>query len=273
MQDKFIVNVCLSGVVPSKKANPHLPVNAQEIQKDVESCVAQGASIVHIHARNEEGEPTWVTKYYQEILEGIRRVSRDIVICVSTSGRVYHQLEQRVACLDAVPRPDMASLTMGSINFATEAVMNEPQAISDLAHAMHRSGIKPEIEIFDIGMARTTSRLMETGLLHPPVYANIILGNVATADVSLLDLAAILQHLPKEVVWCVGGIGKCQLKANTLGILFGKGVRVGLEDNLYLDDAKTPATNAALVERVVHLGRLLGKTPASISETRECLGL
>jgi uncharacterized protein (DUF849 family) len=115
--------------------------------------------------------------------------------------------------------------------------------------------------------------LLETGILQYPVYANIILGNISTADVSLLDLAAILQHLPKQVVWCLGGIGKLQLKANMLGMLFGMGVRVGLEDNLYLDDQKTPATNAALVERVVNLGQLMGKTPYSISETRECLGL
>ncbi len=273
MRDKFIINVCLSGMVPTKKANPHLPVSAQEIQKDVQACVEQGASIVHVHARNEDGEPTWMKEYYQAIFKSIRSVSRDVVICASTSGRIYQQLEQRVACLDTDPRPDMASLTMGSVNFATEAVRNEPQAISALAQSMHRSGIRPEIEIFDIGMARTASRLMEKGLLHPPMYANIILGNIATADVSLLDLAAILQHLPREVVWCVGGIGKSQLKANMLGMLFGNGVRVGLEDNLYLDDEKTPATNAALVERVVQLGRLLGKTPCSISETREWLGL
>jgi 3-keto-5-aminohexanoate cleavage enzyme len=273
MPDKFIINVCLTGALPSKKANPHIPISPREMIRDVEECVELGASIFHVHARNENGESTWIREYYQDFLEGIRGISQDVVICVSTSGRVYNELEKRIACLDTIPRPDMASLTMGSINFAKDAVVNSPQVVSSLAQAMRDRGIKPEIEIFDIGMARTMSRLIDTGVLRPPCYANIILGNIASADVSLLDLAAILQYLPEQVVWCLGGIGRLQLKANMLGMLFGTGVRVGLEDNLYLDDRKTPATNADLVKRIVSIGKLMGKSPYSISETRERLGL
>ena len=167
----------------------------------------------------------------------------------------------------------MASLTMGSLNFMNEGTLNSLPTIMKIAQAMNDRGIRPEIEIFDVGMARTVARLISEGTLRPPYYANILLGNIGTADASLLDLGVILHHLPKEVIWCAAGIGKTQLKANTLGILFGNGVRVGLEDNLYFDDNKTPVTNAALVERVVKIGRLLGRSPSSITETRERLDL
>ena len=167
----------------------------------------------------------------------------------------------------------MASLTMGSLNFMNEGTLNTLQTILTILQAMHDRGVKPEIEIFDIGMARTTARLIAEGTLKPSYYANILLGNVASADASLLDLATILQHLPEQVIWCTAGIGRAQLKASTLGILFGNGVRVGLEDNLYINDNKTPATNLAFVERIVTMGRLLNKSPSSISETRELLGL
>jgi uncharacterized protein (DUF849 family) len=271
--DKFIVNVCLTGAVHTKEANPHIPISTAEMIRDVEECIAQGASIFHVHARDEDGESTWLKEYYQEVLEGIRSVSRDVILCVSTSGRVCNEMEKRIACLDTVPKPDMASLTTGSINFVTDAVINSPNLISSLALSMRDRGVKPELEIFDIGMARTVSRLIESGVLQPPFYANIILGNVASADVSLLDLAAILRHLPQEVIWCLGGIGRSQLKANMLGLLFGMGVRVGLEDNLYLDHRKTPATNSALVSRITQIGRMMGKSPCTLSETREYLGL
>lgn len=273
MPDRFIVNVCLTGIIPTKKMNAFVPLTPEEIAKDVEDCIELGASIFHVHARDEQGHPDWRKETYETIFKAIRRVSREVAICASTSGRRWTEIEKRTACLDANPRPDMASLTLGSLNFMNEGNLNSPQIILTLHQMMNERGIKPELEIFDIGMARTTARLINDGILQPPCYANIILGNTSTADASLLDLAALLQHLPKEIIWCAAGIGKTQLKANTLGILFGNGVRVGLEDNLYIDDNKTPATNAGLVERVVKIGRLLGKSPMSISETRERLGL
>jgi uncharacterized protein (DUF849 family) len=273
MQDKFIVNVCLTGTLPTKQMNQHVPMTPEEIAEDVKACIELGASMFHVHARDERQNPTWEKDVYENVFKAIRRVSEDVVICASTSGRRVSEIEKRTACLDTNPQPDMASLTIGSLNFMTEGMLNTPQMILAILQAMHKRGIKPEIEIFDVGMARTAARLIADGILRPPYYVNILLGNIATADASLLDLATILQHLPKEVIWCAAGIGKTQLKANTLGILFGNGVRVGLEDNLYLDNNKTPSTNAALVERVVKIGRLLGKSPSSIPETRECLGV
>jgi uncharacterized protein (DUF849 family) len=260
-------------MVPTKKMNPSVPMTPEEIARDVEACLEFGASMVHVHARDGDETPDWRKEAYEPIMKAVRAVSEEVIVCVSTSGRRVNDVERRVACLETDPKPDMASLTMGSINFLRDATRNSPEIVNDLAEAMNKHGVKPELEIFDIGMARTTARMIKNGTLRGPHYANVLLGNIASADTSLLDLAAVTQHLPKDVIWCAAGIGKAQLKANALGILFGHGVRIGLEDNLYLDGKKTPATNPALVERVVQLGKLLGKTPATPAETRELLGL
>lgn len=273
MPDSFIVNVCLTGMVPTRRMNPAVPMTPEEIARDVEACIECGASIFHVHARDGKGEPDWRRETYEPILRAIRRVSADVVICVSTSGRRVRDPERRTACLDCEPRPDMGSLTLGSVDFLRDATLNPPEVVRGIAEAMKERGIKPELEIFDLGMARTAARLISEGLVESPAYANILLGNIGSADASMEDLSAIVRHLPEGVTWCVGGIGKAQLPANTLGMLFGHGVRVGLEDNLYMDREKTPATNPALVERVVRIGRLHGKRPSTIEETRRKLGL
>lgn len=273
MQNKFIINVCLTGMVATKKDNPYIPLSPEEIASDVKECVELGASIVHVHAHDESGNPTYKREYYERILKCIRGVSKDVVICSSASGRLFHELEKRLECLDTDPRPDLVSLTMGSIDFANQSSMNSLQTVKTIAQEIYARGLKPEVEIFDIGMARTTKRLMYENILKGPCYANILLGNMASADASLLDLTAILHNLPKELLWSTGGIGKMQLRANMLGMLYGQGVRVGLEDSLYLDENKTIASNVSLVDRIIKIGRLMGKSPCTISETRQCLGL
>jgi 3-keto-5-aminohexanoate cleavage enzyme len=273
MSDKFIINVCLTGSIPTKSMNPHVPVTPREIADDVRRCLDLGASIFHIHARDSAGKPDWLSDTYQRIMSAVREVSAEAVVCVSMTSRTAGAFEQRTAALETDPRPDMASLTMGSVNFVNDGMFNDPHTIRRLASLLASRGMKPEVEIFDIGMARTAARLCEEGVLPNPSYANLLLGNAATADVNLLDLAALLQYLPKKIVRCIGGIGRTQVAANTLGILYADGVRVGLEDNLYLDDRKTPATNPQLVKRVVELGALFGKEPTTVAETRALLGL
>ena len=273
MPDPFIINVCLTGMVPTREMSASLPITPQEIARDVEACLELGASIFHVHARDERQQPDWRVESCSTIMRAIREVTADAIVCVSTSGRDVSEVERRADSLRAEPRPDLGSLTLGSINFMRDATRNSPAAIEALIEAMDGLGILPELEIFDVGMARTAARLTASGKLRSPGYANILLGNIASADATPLDLAAILQYLPDGMVRCIGGIGKSQLAATALGILYANGVRVGLEDNLYMDEDKTPATNPGLVERVVDLGRLLGRRPATIPETRQMLGI
>ncbi|HEX9801029.1 MAG TPA: 3-keto-5-aminohexanoate cleavage protein [Thermoanaerobaculia bacterium] len=273
LHGKFVLNVCLTGMVGRKRHNPHLPMTVEEITRDAEECIRLGASIVHVHARDDDEEPDWRPETYERIVRAIRAVSADVLVCVSTSGRKVTDVERRAACLDIDPRPDMASLTLGSLNFLREGVVNSPETVRALAARMAERGILPELEIFDLGMARAAARLVDEGVVRRPAYANILLGNVGTASTTPADLAAILGHLPHDLVRSLAGIGGEQLRANLLGLLYCHGVRVGLEDNLFLDAAKTPATNRQLVERVVRLAAELGLVPASGAEVRAALAL
>ena len=270
--DGFIVNVCLTGMVPTKEDNPNVPMSPEEIAADCERCLGLGASIFHVHARDEAGAPEWRTERYSEILGAIRARCPDAILCVTTSGRRHPELERRAASLDAVPRPDMASLTLGSVNFLTEASINEPVTVKALATAMADRGIRPELEVFDVGMARFARHLVERGVLRPPLYANVLLGNVASAGTDPADVAAVVAALPAGIIWCAGGIGRAQVRANSLGLVHGNGVRVGLEDNLRLSGGDL-ADNPTLVERTVALGRLLGREPLDPAEVRDILGL
>jgi 3-keto-5-aminohexanoate cleavage enzyme len=270
--ERFIVNVCLTGMVPRKASVPSLPISPSEVAADVEACVERGASMFHIHARDEHEEPEWRSERYSEILSAARELSPDAVLGVTTSGRIVQDFERRSGSLDATPAPDMASLTLGPVNFLREGSANDPSMIRDLATAMRERGIVPELEVFDVGMAHFAGRLLQEEILKPPLYANVILGNVSSAASSPGDLAAVVQALPPGVVWCVGGIGRAQLGAATMGVVFGHGTRIGLEDAIRFPDGE-PASNPALVERIVSIGRLLGKEPMSPGEVRALLGL
>ncbi len=268
----FIINLCPTGMVPTRAQDPHVPVTPEEIAADCEACARLGASILHLHARDGEQRPDWRTERFSEILAAVRARCPDAIVCVTTSGRQVREVEKRAASLLATPRPDMGSLTLGSLNFMNEASPNEPAVIEALARAMAERGIVPELEVFDVGMARYARHLIAKGVLKPPFYFNILLGNVATAGCQPADLAAIVKELPEGAVWCVAGIGRAQLAANVVGLLFGHGVRVGLEDNIYFE-GKEPTTNPRLVQRIVAIGEHLGMRPMPAAAVREKLGM
>jgi 3-keto-5-aminohexanoate cleavage enzyme len=274
----IIINLAPTGMVSSKSDNPHLPLSVDEIVRDAGLCIAKGASIIHLHARDisGNGNATADKELFADIIRGIRRLCPDIVLTATTSGRLWHEFEKRSAVLDLEgdAKPDMASLTLGSMNFSGSASINSPDTIQRLAAKMRERGIKPELEVFDLGMVNYAKVLIKKGLLSPPYYFNIILGNMASAQATLLHAAAIVNDLPEQSVWCLGGIGVAQLAMNNLGLTMGHGVRVGLEDNLWFDAARTRvASNLELVERVAALATLLGQTPATPAKTREYLGL
>jgi 3-keto-5-aminohexanoate cleavage enzyme len=176
--------------------------------------------------------------------------------------------------LDGVDRPDMASLTLGSMNFNDGASVNDPDTIQRLAAMMLERGIKPELEVFDLGMIHYAKVLIRKGLIKPPYYFNIILGNIATAQTDLLHLAVLTRELPHESVWALGGVGRFQRSANNLAAIVADAVRTGLEDNLWLDEERTQlATNAQLIRRVAEVARAAGREVATTEETRQRLGM
>lgn len=273
---KLIINAALTGVIPSKADNPHIPISQQEVIEDAVKCCDAGAAIVHVHARDEQGEPTYEPGLFAEIIGGIRQRRSDLIVCATTSGRRYGEWSQRSAVLDLTGecKPDMASLTTGSLNFPDGPSVNDPEMIENLARRMQERGIKPELEILELGMINTTSVLVKKEVLTPPHYFNILLGSIYTAPATMMNLCAMVRSLPEESCWSACGLGKFQLKINVAAILMGGHVRVGLEDNLFYDnERKKLATNAGLVERLVRIAGELGREVASPTEARGMLGL
>lgn len=256
---------------------PYVPVTPDEIIEDVLQASTLGVTIVHLHARDPStGEPTYRKDIYNEIIRGIRQENKDLILCVSTSGRVHNEFDKRSECLelDGEFRPDFASLTLSSLNFNKQASINSPDTIKNLAKKMMERGIRPELEVFDLGMVNYAKYLIRKGLLSPPYYFDIILGNIACAQAEMLHLGLLVNELPEESIWSGGGVGNAQLQMNLLSIVCGGGVRVGLEDNIWYDERRTSlATNIDLVKRIVSIAEAIGKSPYTPIEARNLLQL
>lgn len=273
---KLIINLAPTGMVPTKSQTPHVPLSPAEIAADAARCVAAGAAIVHLHARDENGAPTYRADVYREIIAAVRALCPRVIICVSTSGRTFKTLEQRAAALDLEGecKPEMASLTLGSLNFPRQASINEPEMIAALAARMHERGITPELEIFDWGMIDYAKYLLDRGVLRPPLYFNVLLGSLGTLAARPLHLAMLVESLPDGATWAGAGIGRYQFAVNSWAIAMGGHVRVGLEDNIFLDVEKQhPATNEELVRRLAHLAAACEREIATPDEARTLIGL
>lgn len=273
---KIIINFTPTGMIPTKEDTPYVPVSVSEIIEDVRKAVDLGITMVHLHARDDQGHPSSHPELYEQIILGIRAFAPELIICVSTSGRIENALNQRAAVLhlEGKAKPDMASLTLSSLNFNKSASINSPDTIYALASTMKAFGIKPELEVFDLGMANMIKVLLKKELISEPYYVNLILGNIASAQVDFLSIGVLLNDLPDHSVISLGGVGRDQLKANSLAISTGLGVRVGLEDNYWYDTERTLlATNMSLLERIHTLIKANQHELMSSKECRELLHL
>ncbi len=277
MKSDLIVNFTPTGLIPTKEMTSKVPVAPEEIVEQVLEVAQIGVNMVHLHARDPEtGLPTYRRDVYAEIIRGIRAENHDLVIGVSTSGRNFFEFEKRSEVLDLEGelKPDFGSLTLSSLNFNKQASVNPPEMIQALARKMRDKGIRPELEAFDLGMINYAKYLISKGLIEPPFYFNLILGNIACAQANMLSLGLMINELPEGAVWSVGGVGDSQLRMNAMAVAAGGGVRVGLEDNIWYDEARTQlASNRDLVERVLLIGRAVGRGPSSRKATRERLGV
>ncbi len=274
--EKLIINAAITGMVPTREDNPHVPITPDEIAEDCFRCCQIGASIVHLHARDESGAPTYRSDVYREIIGKVRQACPDVIICASTSGRVFGRLEQRSAVLELEGdlKPEMASLTLGSMNFPKQASVNDPAMIRALADIMRERGIVPELEIFDLGMIDYARYLIDRKVLREPFYFNQLLGSLGTLSATPFHLATLVQSLPAASTWAAAGIGRFQFFVNAMAITMGGHVRVGLEDHLYMDPRKEHlATNPALLERLVRLAHAAERDIATPPEARTMIGI
>ena len=274
---KFILNFTPTGMIPTREMTPHVPLTPAEIVEQTCQAADLGANMIHLHARDPDTErPTWRKEVYGQIIAGIRERHPELVLGVSTSGRDFQEYDQRadVLKLEGHLKPDFASLTLSSMNFNKQAIINTPEMIQTLAREMLDRDIRPELEAFDLGMVNYAKYLIRKGLVRPPFYFNVILGTIACAQANMLSLGLMQREMPPDAIWSAGGVGNGQLKVNVMALLADGGVRIGLEDNIWFDPERTHlASNREMVDRVLIVARTLGKTPYTHAETRAMLGL
>lgn len=276
--DPLILNLACTGVIPTRAMSPHVPLSHTEIIDDVACCLELGVQMVHLHARDAEGVQTGDPEAYGRLIASIRALpgGREAILCVTTSGRkdASFASRARVLDLDGDAKPDMASLTLSSLNFVQSASINTPDTIRQLAACMQARGILPELEVFDLGMANFGRVLSREGLIPHTPYVNLLLGNIAGAQADPLSLGALLANLPDGSLVSLAGIGRNQLAANALGLLLTDGVRIGLEDNLWMDSGRSEAaSNLGLIKRILRLAVELERPLESPARLRQRLGL
>lgn len=273
MADPVIIAVAITGSVPRKKDNPALPVTVSEQIESTHAAYEAGATLVHIHVRNDDETSSSDPARFAAVQDGIRRHCPDIIVQFSTGGR-GRALEQRGAMLHL--RPDMASLATGSVNFPTIVYENPPDFVRTLATTMRDLGIKPEIEVFDLAMLTNTADLVTEGLILPPPHVQFVFGvkHALPPREDILDFElSLMRKLIPGATWTAAGIGRDQCTVARWALARGGHVRTGLEDNIRMDRHTLAPSNAALVRRTAELAAEAGRPVADAATARRILGL
>ncbi len=268
--EKLIITVALTGNVPTKEMNPYVPISAEEIAQDVRRCRDLGASVFHVHARGRDGKPTLKLEYYIENVLRIKEVAPDVIIQLSTGARAGKDWQDRAGPVKLLP--EMASFTTGSTNLPGIVYENSPQFLEFLASLFKETEVKPELEIFEVGMINNAIFLSKKGYLEPPFHFNFVLGAPGAMPYSVKNLLFLLESIPPNSTWSATGIGNSAIPCATASIIMGGHVRVGLEDSLFMPDGSL-ATNPKLVEKVVKIAKEIGREIATPDEARKILSL
>ncbi len=268
--EKLIITAALNGAEVTRAQQPALPITPEEIASAAEECCEAGASIVHVHARHADGTPTQDKETYRAIMAAVRRRC-DVIVQVSTGGAVGMSAAERLAPVTLAP--EMATLSMGSVNFGDGLFENRPADMEAFARAMQQQGVKIELEIFDTGMLSTVQRWLKSGLLQGPQHFDFVLGIPGGMAGTHQALMYLQSQVPQQSTWTVAGIGAAQLSLGTLAILLGGHVRVGFEDNVYYRKGELASSNAQLVARMARISAELGRSVATPNEARAILGM
>lgn len=268
-----IITVAITGSVPRKENNPAVPITIAEQVESTQAAFEAGATIAHVHVRNDDQTPTSDPERFAQLQDALRKHCPGMIIQFSTGGRSGKGSE-RGGMIHL--RPDMASLATGSCNFPVNIYENHPDLIRELARAMLQYGVKPEIEAFDLSMLYQAINLVEEGLIKPPLHVQFVFGikHAMPAIRQVLDFeVAELKRLMPDATWTAAGIGRHQLEVNRWSLELGGHCRTGLEDNVRWDRQRMAASNAELVARVAGLCAEYGRRPATPAEARAMLGL
>ncbi|MDR2167339.1 MAG: 3-keto-5-aminohexanoate cleavage protein [Clostridiales bacterium] len=270
--DKLIITAAICGAEVTKEHNPAVPYTIEEIGREAASAYNAGASIIHLHVREDNGAPTQCARRYALAFAEIKRLCPDVIIQPSTGGAVGMSNEERMQPLSL--RPEMATLSFGTVNFGGDDIfVNTENTIKEFAARMAEMGVKPEAEIFDKGMIDMAIRQAARGVVAPPLHFNLVMGVNGGIAASVRDFAYLVDSLPAGSTFTATGIGRAAFPMATLAIIAGGHVRVGLEDNIYLSRGILAASNGELVEKVVRLAAEFGREIATPGEARRILGL
>jgi uncharacterized protein (DUF849 family) len=278
---KVVITAALTGALTTRKQCEYIPYTPVEIAEEAKRCADAGAAVVHIHAREDDGTPSFKVEKYRQIMDEIRKRS-DIIINFST-GAVGIPAEARIAHIREL-RPELAALNMGSMNYAIyserrkafhhdHVFANPFSDIRFFLETMNESGVRPEMECFDSGHIGNTAPLIDLGVLRPPYQFSLVMGVLGGIPGTTRNLVHQVGSLPAGSHWQVIGIGLNQWPLLAAAVGLGGNVRVGLEDNFYLEAGRMAAGNGDLVEKAVAMCREQGREVASIAEARERLGL
>jgi len=267
--DPLIVTVAPVGAEVMPDQTPYLPVTPSQLGETARAIRAAGASVVHVHCRNDDGSNTHDVARFADAYAAIRAAS-DLVVQFSTGGAIGMTPEERAAPLAL--RPEMATLTCGSVNFGDDVFENSFPIMRGIAAQIAEHGVVPELEVFDLGHLSNARRLAAEGAIRLPAHVDFVLGVPGGLDASVEHLVDCVRALPPGCTWSVAGIGRMQLPLATAAIAMGGHVRVGLEDNLYYSKGRL-ARNDELVARVVRIAGELGRPVATPDQARAILGV
>lgn len=268
--EKLIITACITGAEVTREQQPNLPLTTDEIAEAAYQCYLAGASMIHVHARDAEGNPTQDYATYKEIKEKTK-AKCNIIFQPSTGGATWHTPEQRMQPIEL--NPEMATLSMGTCNFGDDVFMNTEENIRIFVKRMNELGVKPELECFEKGMVDTAVRMSKKGLIKTPMHFDFVLGVPGAMGGELRDLLYMIDSIPTGSTWTVAGVGRYQLPLNIAAIMLGGHARTGFEDNIYYKKGEIATSNAQLVERIARLSREMGREVATPDEARVILGL
>ncbi|MBV9103124.1 MAG: 3-keto-5-aminohexanoate cleavage protein [Candidatus Eremiobacteraeota bacterium] len=267
--EPLIITVAACGAELKPDDTPHLPITPAALGETAARCQEAGASIIHVHCRNDDGTNTSDVARFDAAYRAIRAAS-NLIVQFTTGGAIGMTAEERAGPLAL--RPEMGTLTCGTVNFGDEVFENSFPIMRGILAKMQQFGVRPELEIFDWGHLSNARRLEREGLLTFPQHADFVLGVPGGLDATVDHLAALVRELPPGCTWSVAGIGRAQLPMAVVAIAMGGHVRVGLEDNIYYSRGRL-ARNDELVARISRLAGELGRRVATPDQARALLGL
>jgi 3-keto-5-aminohexanoate cleavage enzyme len=270
--EKLIITAAISGAEVTKELNPAVPYTVEEIGQEAYKAYKAGASIIHLHVREDDGTPTQSKDRFKLCIDEIKRLCPDVIIQPSTGGAVGMSNEERLQPVELLP--EMATLDCGTCNFGGDDIfVNTESAIKVFGETMIKLGIKPEVEVFDKGMIDMAIRLNKKGYIKSPMHFNFVLGVNGGISAEPRDLVFMAESIPAGSSFTVSGIGRSAFSMAAMSIIMGGHVRVGFEDNVYLSKGVLAESNGELVEKVVRLAKELGREVATPQEARAILGL